>query len=59
MRRFRREERLSDMAVIVLTAAQPATREEALRQGADVVLVKPFEPDEITAAVEGVLAERV
>jgi len=47
------------MAVIVLTAAQPATREEALRQGADVVLVKPFEPDEITALVEEVLAERV
>ncbi len=56
---IRRDERLSDMAVIVLTAAQPATREEALRQGADVVLVKPFEPDEITALVEEVLAERV
>jgi DNA-binding response OmpR family regulator len=41
----------------VLTA-QPATREEALREGADVVMVKPFEPDQITAAVEEVLADR-
>jgi DNA-binding response OmpR family regulator len=52
------DDTLSDMAVIVLTA-QPATREEALREGADVVMVKPFEPDQISAAVEEVLAERV
>jgi DNA-binding response OmpR family regulator len=43
--------------VIVLTA-QPGTREEALREGADRVMVKPFEPEQITAAVEEVLAER-
>lgn len=54
---IRRDEALSDTAVIVLTA-QPGTREEALRQGADLVMVKPFEPEQITAAVEGVLAER-
>jgi DNA-binding response OmpR family regulator len=54
---IRRDEGLAGTAVIVLTA-QPATRDEALRKGADVVMVKPFEPDEITAAVEEVLAAR-
>ena len=54
---IRQDDVLSGTAVIVLTA-QPETREEALRQGADLVMVKPFEPEQITAAVEGVLAER-
>jgi CheY-like chemotaxis protein len=54
---LRQEKELSDTPVIVLTA-QPATREQALREGADVVMVKPFEPEEIAAAVEEVLAER-
>jgi two-component system alkaline phosphatase synthesis response regulator PhoP len=54
---IRQDDALSDTAVIVLTA-QPGTREEALREGADLVMVKPFEPEQITAAVEGVLAER-
>ena len=54
---LRQEEDLSDTRIIVLTA-QPATREDALREGADVVMVKPFEPHQITAAVEEVLADR-
>jgi CheY-like chemotaxis protein len=53
----RQDEQLSDTRVIVLTA-QPATREHALRAGADIVMVKPFEPEEIANAVEEVLAER-
>ena len=54
---IREEEELADTPVIVLTA-QPATCEQALDAGADVVMVKPFEPEQIAAAVEEVLAER-
>lgn len=54
---IRREKDLADTPVIVLTA-QPGTREQALAAGADVVMVKPFEPEEIAAAVEEVLAEQ-
>ena len=54
---LRQEEDLADTRVIVLTA-QPGTREQALRAGADVVMVKPFEPEEIVAAVQEVLAEK-
>ena len=54
---LRQEKELSDTRVIVLTA-QPEAREDALREGADVVMVKPFEPSQITVAVEEVLADR-
>jgi len=54
---LRRDEAFSGTAVIVLTA-QPGTREAALREGADLVMVKPFEPEQIMAAVEEVLTER-
>ena len=54
---LRRDDALSDTRVIVLTA-QPGSREDALREGADLVMVKPFEPDQILAAVEEVLADR-
>jgi CheY-like chemotaxis protein len=57
LRTLRQEEELAEIPVIVLTA-QPAAREQALREGAEVVMVKPFEPQQITAAVEEVLAER-
>jgi DNA-binding response OmpR family regulator len=53
---LREEGALDDTRVIVLTA-QPGTREEALEAGADIVMVKPFEPEQISAAVEEVLAE--
>jgi len=54
---IRQEKELADTRVIVLTA-QPGTREQALDAGADVVMVKPFEPEQIAAAVQEVLAER-
>ncbi|HKC22376.1 MAG TPA: response regulator [Gaiellaceae bacterium] len=54
---IRQEKELADTRVIVLTA-QPGTREQALAAGADVVMVKPFEPEQIAAAVQEVLAER-
>jgi CheY-like chemotaxis protein len=54
---LRQEEELAKIPVIVLTA-QPETREQALQAGADVVMVKPFEPEQIVAAVEGILADR-
>lgn len=54
---LRLEQELADTRVIVLTA-QPATREQALRAGADIVMVKPFEPEQIAAAVQEVLAEQ-
>lgn len=54
---MREEEELANVRVIVLTA-QPATREHALRAGADVVMVKPFEPEQIATAVEEVLGYR-
>lgn len=57
LRELRRDEGLAATAVIVLTA-QPAMREAALSDGADVVMVKPFEPHQITAAVAEVLANR-
>jgi CheY-like chemotaxis protein len=57
LRALRQEEELADIPVIVLTA-QPGTREQALREGADIVMVKPVEPEQITAAVEGVLEDR-
>lgn len=54
---LRQEEALAETPIIVLTA-QPATREQALREGADIVMVKPFEPEQIAAAVEEVLADK-
>jgi CheY-like chemotaxis protein len=54
---LRKDEALASTPVIILTA-QPETREEAFRAGADRVIDKPFVPDEISSAVEEVLAAR-
>jgi CheY-like chemotaxis protein len=57
LRELRADVALAETPVIVLTA-QPETREEALREGAERVINKPFVPDDISAAVEEVLAAR-
>ena len=54
---LRNDEALASTPVIVLTA-QPETREEALEKGADRVIDKPFVPEDISSAVEEVLAGR-
>jgi CheY-like chemotaxis protein len=53
---LREDDELAETPVIVLTA-QPASRDDAVREGATRVILKPFTPDEISAAVEEVLAE--
>ncbi len=55
LRDLRRDSDLGETPVLVLTA-QPATREDALREGATLVMDKPFDPDDISAAVKEVLA---
>src|SRR5689334_21471661 len=57
LRELRADASLADTPVIVLTA-QPETRAEALQEGAERVISKPFVPDDISAAVEEVLAAR-
>jgi CheY-like chemotaxis protein len=54
---MRADRELAETPVIVLTA-QPAAGDDALRRGATRVLEKPFDPDQINAAVEEVLTER-
>jgi CheY-like chemotaxis protein len=55
---IRADESFADTKVVVLTA-QPAARDDAIRGGADMVIEKPFTPDDITAAVEEVLSGRL
>jgi CheY-like chemotaxis protein len=54
---IRADESLANTKVVVLTA-QPAARDDALRGGADMVIEKPFTPDDIVAAVDEVLSKR-
>lgn len=51
---IRADDAFADTKVVVLTA-QPAARDDALRGGADMVIEKPFTPDDIAAAVDEVL----
>jgi two-component system alkaline phosphatase synthesis response regulator PhoP len=55
LRELRQDSELSGTPVLVLTA-QPETRDDALREGANRVMDKPFDPDDISVAVEEVLA---
>ncbi len=55
LRELRRDSDLAGTPVLVLTA-QPGTRDDALREGANLVMDKPFDPDDISAAVKEVLA---
>ena len=50
-----RDPELAAIPVIVLTA-QPETRDDALRAGANLVMDKPFNVDEISVAVKEVLS---
>jgi DNA-binding response OmpR family regulator len=52
---LRNDSGLADTPVVVLTA-QPAARDDALRAGATLVMVKPFDLDEFSAAVKEVLS---
>jgi CheY-like chemotaxis protein len=54
---IRADDSFAETKVVVLTA-QPAARDDAIRGGADMVIEKPFTPDDITAAVEEVLSDR-
>jgi CheY-like chemotaxis protein len=55
LRELRRDPELATIPVIVLTA-QPGTRDDALRAGANLVMDKPFNVDDISVAVKEVLS---
>ena len=52
---LRRDERLARTPVVVITAWSH-TEAEVLTAGADAFVSKPFDPDELSQAVEGLLA---
>jgi CheY-like chemotaxis protein len=53
---LRADEEFAGTRVVVVTA-QPTARDDALARGADLVLDKPFAPDEIRSAVKEVLTQ--
>lgn len=57
LRRLREDPRSAHVPVLVLTAhAQEEYRLEADRRGADAFMTKPFEPDALRGAVQGLFA---
>jgi CheY-like chemotaxis protein len=59
LRRMRLDPQCSHLPVLVLTAhAQEEYRLEADRRGADAFMTKPFEPDDLRAAVGRLLGSR-
>jgi DNA-binding response OmpR family regulator len=57
LRELRRDRDLAHTRVLVVTA-QPATRDDAMRAGADLVIEKPFDPDDIRTAVKEVISTK-
>jgi two-component system OmpR family response regulator len=55
LRELRQDADLASTPVVVLTA-QPDSRDDALREGATLVMDKPFDPDDVSVAVKEVLA---
>jgi two-component system, OmpR family, response regulator len=55
LRDLRGDSDLAPIPVLVLTA-QPGSREDALREGATLVIDKPFDPDDFSVAVREVLS---
>jgi two-component system OmpR family response regulator len=55
LRDIRNDAELGGTPVLVLTA-QPGIRDDAMREGATLVMEKPFDPEAIDAAVKEVLA---
>jgi DNA-binding response OmpR family regulator len=54
---FRANRITRDTPILMLSAAtDTATRVRALRQGADDFLIKPFEPEELLARIEGLIS---
>ncbi|MEX0984125.1 MAG: response regulator [Actinomycetota bacterium] len=54
---IRGDERTSHIPVVVLTAvSQRAVHDRCMLEGADRVLTKPFDPDDLAGAIDEVLA---
>lgn len=59
LRQFRESERHATLPVVLLTALSDVNdRVRGLRGGADDYQIKPFEPQEILARVEGIISRR-
>ena len=60
LERLRQNRTTQALPVVLLSAVgDPSNRVRGLRQGADDFLAKPFDPEEVLARVEGLLARRL